>query len=349
MTPARIGRPPVGERSAGLALLAVAVAAPFLLPNNMSQLTDLAVFVIIALAWDLLGGQMGYNSFGNVLFFGTGMYLCAVTQVLVGGYELAEYTSAMGGNLGGFAFTQGEFLAGLGLGILVAAVAGFVLALLVGSQFLQMRGHYFAIATLALGIAAGEIAGAVEIVGAGSGMNFPQPPDGVPLYHVLYYLGVVIAVAVFLFLRWLYRTRFGFILNAIRDNEEKAEAMGLPTAAIKTFAWALGGFALGAAGAIYGSGKNFIDPTEVAYSGATIGVWMILMAIMGGKGTLWGPIVGAVVFHLFKEFFWTFLFGWQRVALGMLIVVIIVFFPGGIVGGVRAWNQRRLLRRSAGP
>ena len=333
---------PVGERAAGFALVALALAAPFLFPHNMSQLTDLAVFVIIALAWDMLGGQMGYNSFGNVLFFGTGMYLCAITQVLIGGYDLAEYTSAMGGNLGGFAFTPEDFLLGLALGILVASAAGFAFALLAGSLFLQVRGHYFAIATLALGIAAGEIAAAVEIIGAGSGMNFPQPPEGVPLYHVLYYAGVVIAIALFLFLRWLYSTRFGFILNAIRDNEEKAEAMGLPTSSIKAFAWALSGVALGAAGAIYGSGKNFIDPTEVAFSGATIGVWMILMAILGGKGTLWGPIIGAIVFHLFKEFFWTFLFGWQRVALGVLIVVIIVFFPGGIAGGVREWTARRL-------
>ena len=337
---------PVGERAAGLALVAVALVAPFLLPHNMSQLTDLAVFVIIALAWDMLGGQMGYNSFGNVLFFGTGMYLCAVTQVLVGGYDLVEYTSAMGGNLERYVLSADVFLLGLGLGILAAAAIGFLFALLVGSQFLQVRGHYFAIATLALGIAAGEIASAIEIIGAGSGMTFPQPPDGVPLYHVLYYLGVAIAVVFFLFLRWLYTTRFGFILNAIRDNEEKAEAMGLPTATIKAFAWALSGLALGAAGAIYGSGKNFIDPTEVAYSGATIGVWMILMAIMGGKGTLWGPVIGAIVFHLFKEFFWTFLFGWQRVALGVLIVVIIVFFPGGIAGGVREWTWR-LRKRSA--
>ena len=331
---------PVGERSAGFALLALALAAPHLFPHNMSQLTDLAVFVIIALAWDMLGGQMGYNSFGNVLFFGTGMYLCAITQVLVGGYDLTEYTSAMGGNLGSYALSAGDFLLGLGLGVLAAAGVGFVFALVAGSQFLQMRGHYFAIATLALGIAAGEIAGAIESIGAGSGMNFPQPPAAVPLYHVLYYLGVAIAVALFLFLRWLYATRFGFILNAIRDNEEKAEAMGLPTATIKSFAWALSGLALGAAGAIYGSGKNFIDPTEVAFSGATIGVWMILMAILGGKGTLWGPVIGAIVFHLFKEFFWTFLFGWQRVALGVLIVVIIVFFPGGIAGGVRKWTAR---------
>ena len=230
------------EAVAGLGLLALALAAPFLLPSHMSQLSDLVVFVIIALAWDMLGGQMGYNSFGNVLFFGIGMYLCASVQVLVGGYDLAEYTSAKGGNLGAFVLQQDEFL--FGLGILAAGLFGFLTALLFGSQLLQMRGHYFAIATLALGIAAGEVAGSIELIGAGSGMNFPQPPPGLAFYHILYFTGLAIAVCLFLFLRWLYATRFGSIMNAIRDNEEKAEAMGLPTSAIKTIAWAVGAFAL---------------------------------------------------------------------------------------------------------
>jgi branched-chain amino acid transport system permease protein len=306
----------------------------------MSQLTDGMVFSLIALAWDMLGGQMGYNCFGNVLFFGTGMYLAASVQVMSGGFNLAEYTSAMGGNQGSYIFTPTQFIVGFALGIIIAGMLNFLLGLVVGSQVLQMRGHYFAIATLGLGVAAGEIARTIDLIGAGSGMNFPQPPAGVPLFHILYYTALTLAVLVFTLLRWLYRTRFGVIMNAIRDDEDKAEAMGLPTAAIKTVAWAIGAFVFGCAGVIYGSGKNFIDPTEIAFAGATIGVWMILMAIMGGMGTLWGPIIGAVVFQVFKEFFWTFLFGWQRVALGLLIVVIVVFFPNGIMGAFNALRSR---------
>ena len=102
----------------------------------------------------------------------------------------------------------------------------------------------------------------------------------------------------------------------------------------------MGAAVFGVAGVIYGVGKNFIDPGEVAFSGATIGVWMILMAIMGGKGTLWGPVIGAIIFQLFKELFWTYLFGWQRVALGLLIVVIVVFFPHGVMGGIKALQER---------
>ena len=90
-----------------------------------------------------------------------------------------------------------------------------------------------------------------------------------------------------------------------------------------------------------GNLTGFIDPREVAFAGSTYGVWMVLMAILGGKGTLFGPVLGAVIFHLTKELFWTYLLGWQRVALGLLIVVIVVFFPTGILGWARVrWPER---------
>ncbi len=80
---------------------------------------------------------------------------------------------------------------------------------------------------------------------------------------------------------------------------------------------------------------GFIDPREVAFAGATFGVWMVLMAILGGKGTIWGPVIGAAIFHITRELFWTYLFGWQNVALGVIIVVVVVFFPTGLLGWVK--------------
>jgi branched-chain amino acid transport system permease protein len=86
---------------------------------------------------------------------------------------------------------------------------------------------------------------------------------------------------------------------------------------------------------------GFIDPRDTAFAGATYGVWMVLMAILGGKGTLWGPVLGAVIFHVTQELFWTYLLGWQRVALGLFIVLIVVFFPQGILGWARdRWPER---------
>ena len=82
-------------------------------------------------------------------------------------------------------------------------------------------------------------------------------------------------------------------------------------------------------------------PLDVAFPGATFGVWMVLMVNLGGKGTMWGPVVGAMVFHITQEFFWSTMFGWQRVAMGVLIVVIVVFFPMGILGWLRErWPAR---------
>jgi len=321
------------------ALLACGVIAPLAVPAYQSQLTELLLFIVFALAWDLVGGQMGYNSFGNVLFVGIGMYVCAIVQVGLF-YDVGLYTEAKGGGTE-FVFDAPQFLTGLALGLPAAALASALVAWLLGSLVLSMRGHYFAICTLGLGIAAGQVAAGIPWIGAGSGMLTPNPPASLgDVGLLLYYLALGLAFACALSFAWLLSTRFGLALNAIRDDEDKAEAMGLKTHAAKVTAWVVAACFLGAAGALFGNLVRFIDPTETAFAGPTIGVWMILMALLGGKGTLAGPIVGAIVFQLTKELFWTYLLGWQRVALGVLIVAVAVFFPAGIVGFMRERFRR---------
>ena len=315
-------------------VVAAGLAAPYLLPGYQVQMTELWLFVVFALTWDLVGGQMGYNSFGNVVFVGVGVYACAVTQVGLY-YDVGAYTAAKGGGMN-FTFDTAQFLTGLAVGLPVAALLAGLVAAVLGSAVLGMRGHYFAICTLGLGIAAGEIAGGIDWLGGGSGMTTPEAPrDLGDVGKIYYYLSFALAAATFAVIAWLLTSRFGLAINAIRDDEEKAEAMGLYTTRIKVIAWVIAACFLGVAGGLYGNLKTFIDPIDVAFSGATIGVWMVLMAILGGKGTLWGPIIGAIVFQITKELFWTFLLGWQRVALGLLIVLIVVFFPEGIMGFLR--------------
>jgi len=89
------------------------------------------------------------------------------------------------------------------------------------------------------------------------------------------------------------------------------------------------------AGGLVGTMVGYIEPVEVAFDGREMGVFMVLMTILGGKGTLWGPIIGASAFHIFKESFWSLFLGWQYVALGVLIIVIVIYFPEGIMGYLR--------------
>ncbi len=334
---------------AAYAAIALAgVLGPVLLPAYTTQFAFLWVMVTFALTWDVLGGQMGYNSFGNVVYFGLGMYVCAVVQVAPF-TDLAEYTSAYGTQ--DIGLTPLQYYAGLAVGCLVAAVVAVVVAAVLGSGILGLRGHYFAICTLGLGIAAGEIAAGIDIIGAGSGMVTPLYPGEIGARNrFFYYLCFALAVVTFLVLRRLYAGRFGLAINAIRDDEDKAEAMGLHTTRYKTVAWCIAAFFLAISGGLVGNIVGFIDPTDVAFAGATFGVWMVLMAILGGKGTIWGPVLGAAVFHVTQELFWTYLLGWQRVALGVLIVLIVVFFPQGIIGWLRErYPERFGLRVEAGP
>ena len=319
-------------------LAGLALAAPWLAPGFQTQMAILWMMVLFALTWDIMGGQMGYNSFGNVAYFGLGVYVTAVVQRNLH-FSVEEYV-AVAGKVD--LLTPDQYLTGLFLGMGLGAVVAVIVAVILGAGILRMRGHYFAICTLGLGIAGGEIAAGWDYIGAGAGMVAPVFPSALGATGgFFYYIFLVLAAATYVTVRWLYAGRFGLAINAIRDDEDKAEAMGIHTTRYKTVAWCVSAFFLALAGGAFGHLVGFIDPREVAFAGATFGVWMVLMAILGGKGTIWGPVIGAAIFHITQELFWTYLFGWQRVALGLFIVVIVVFFPQGIMGWLRAqWPER---------
>ena len=317
-------------------ILAFGLAAPFLFPAFKLQISIMWILIILSLTWDVQGGQMGYNTFGNILFFGLGMYICSSFQIGLF-FPLAEWTASGGEKT--FVHTPTQFFQGFAVGLVLSGIIPALVAALIGYGILGLRGHYFAICTLGLGIAAGEFAGGIELVGAGQGMTSPPWPKGIGDTELrsefFYYICFTLMVSTFLFLRWAYTTRFGLVLNAIRDNEDKAEAMGINTMRYKITGWVVSAFFVGIAGGLMGNMIGYIEPVETAFAGRTFGVFMVLMAILGGKGTLWGPVIGAVAFHIFKEGFWTFFLGWQYVALGALIVIVVIFFPEGIVGWFR--------------
>mgnify|MGYP000008810222 FL=1 len=320
-------------------ILAFGIAAPFLFPSYTTQVALLWLMILFALTWDTCGGQMGYNSLGNIFFFGAGMYISAVVQV--GMFtDVGTYTSARGGEQ--LVLDYGDYFFSLIAGTGAAAVGCVVLAIVLGRIVFGLRGPYFAIGTLGLALSARELAGTWEWIGGGSGIAMPVYP-GLPHEKsvVFYIMFLVLAVVTFVFLRWLYSTRFALAINAIRDDEEKAEAMGIHTLRHKLVAWSVAAFFLGMSGAIFGNLTGFVEPLEVAFPAATFGIFMVVMALLGGKGTLWGPVIGATLFHIVKEVTWTYLLGWQWVALGLLIVVNVVFFQEGIMGWMqRKWPER---------
>lgn len=313
-------------------LLAATIAAPLLFPDYGISLAAMWLLIIVALTWDMTGGQMGYNSLGNIFFYGTGMYVAAVIAISLV-YDVGEYTAASGGGI--YKFTDTEYFLGLALGTLGAGLFCSVMAVIIGYVTFGLRGPYFAIGTLGVAIAAGELVSNWEWVGGGQGIALPVYPgelgeDKLFFYYALAGIGVLLIV----FLSWLYNTRFGAALNAIRDDEEKAEGMGIHTLRYKLIAWAIAAFFIGMAGAISAFQLIHFEPLETAYQTINLGIFMVVAVLLGGKGTLWGPVVGAVAFHLFKEVTWNYFLGWQWVALGALIVIIVVYFQEGIMGWV---------------
>ena len=322
------------------ALGLLGIFGPIVFPDYTLTIAYLWMMVLMASTWDILGGQMGYNSLGNILFFGIGMYISAIVQVSIF-YEggVGEYTSAMGSIKP--EFTNSEYFIGLGLGIICAGIVALLLSIVFSSFMFGLRGPYFAIGSLGLAIAAAEITITIDYVGGASGISMPLFPGDIEFRSTFFYiLCFIMATAAHFLLRWLYSTQFGLAINAIRDDEDKAEAMGIPTLVYKRIGWGIAAFFMGCIGAVAGNMAGFIDK-EVAYPIPTFGIFMVAMVLLGGKGTLWGPVLGAIIFHSIKETTWTYLLNLQWVALGLILIINIVYFQQGIMG----WLQDKFPER----
>ncbi|MBV0901858.1 branched-chain amino acid ABC transporter permease [Haloarcula salina] len=271
----------------------------------MTVITEMFLFAILALSWDIVGGQTGYPSFGNMAFFGIGAY---TTAILTKDFA--------------FAFPVAFVLAG------VAAVA---IAAVIGAVVLRLRGHYFAIATLGVLLAAQQVSRILDITGGASGKILLQTPSG----ETFYFLFLAVLVVEMGVVYYLSSTRFGFVLNAIRDDEEKATAMGFNTTYYKTAAWMLAALFTGFAGGAYSLFNTFIDP-QTAYNGAW-NVELIAMALLGGSGTVAGPVIGAFGLHTIIEIVESYAVGWQLVLLGGAVIVTVIGFPNGVVGTLREY------------
>jgi branched-chain amino acid transport system permease protein len=266
----------------------------------MTVVSEMLIFGVLALSWDLVGGQTGYPSFGNMAFFGVGAYTTAILTK--------------------------DFAVSFPAAFVVAGVLAAVFALVIGAIVLRLRGHYFAIATLGVLLAVQQVSRNLDITGGASGKILLDVPSATTFYYL--FLGVLVAEAAIVY--YLSHTRFGFILNAIRDDEAKATAMGFDTTQYKTAAWVAAALFTGFVGGAWSLFNTFVDP-NTAYNAAW-NVELIAMALLGGSGTVAGPILGAFGLHGLIVVVSTVAVGWQLVLLGLAVIVTVIGFPNGVVG-----------------
>jgi branched-chain amino acid transport system permease protein len=290
---------------ASLGALALLAAAPGLLSPFMVQFViNLFMLAILAESWNIIGGFTGYASFGNVAFFGIGAYTTGILLTKAG-MPLAAALAAAG-------------------------LVPMVFAAVIGLPILRLKGHYFAIATLGVAETMREVVYNVEITGAGTGLVMPI----VRTPALFFYLMLAILVAVTLVNIWLSRSRFGYGLVAIREDEDAAAAMGIDTARYKTIAFALSGAFAGLAGGVFAYWITFIDPDAVFRVIVTI--QMIIMAVFGGAGTVMGPLLGALVLASVSEVLSTQLVALAELFNGLIVILVVLFMPKGLLEVLRA-------------
>lgn len=281
--------------------------------------TTFAMYSTLALSWNLIGGFTGYPSFATAAFFGLGAYASGVME------------------LHGFSLLTGVVVAGF--------VAGFF-ALALGALVLHLRGHYFAIATLVVADVVREFANNAEsLTGGGMGLNVPLR-HGSPHSQALFYLFAMslCAIVAILAAKGVFKSRLGFGLRCIAQNEAAAASIGVNARAYKTAAFALSGVFPALAGAVYASWVTYIDPTDVF--DVLLTIKPIVMVLIGGSSIWFGPIVGAFVFLVLEEFVWRHLLNFHTGSLGILIALLIVFLPGGLRSLIHPRNIFQRMREA---
>ncbi|HKW92367.1 MAG TPA: branched-chain amino acid ABC transporter permease [Methylomirabilota bacterium] len=294
--------------------VALAVVAPRLNVYFRSFALFTMMYVVLALSWNIISGFTGYTSFGHVAFYGIGAYATAILVADHGWHWVPT--------------------------LVVAAGLAALVALAVGYPVLRLKGPYFAIAMLGMAEGTRVIATVWDgLTHGGLGISFPNTENSLSTYHamlVVMLLTVVVAYAIG-------HSRFGIRLNAIREDEGAAEALGINATRYKLVAFALSAAFPAAAGGIQAYKVLYIDPPSVFFVQITIA--MALMSMLGGKGTVVGPIVGAVLLYTAQELTWVNFPTAHLIAYGLFIVVVARFMPRGLVGFAidRGWVRKGMV------
>lgn len=316
---------------ASLALLVgVLLALPVALsgrPFELRMMTVIFLYAVLGQGWNVLGGYAGQTSIGHGLFFGVGAYASTLLVMKLGGSPWLGMLAA------------GALAAGVGVAL--------------GIPCFRLKGHYFVIATLVVAESAYQLFAAWDWVGAALGLQLPILEEGLRGFQFhrgkvgYYYVALAMLVAVTVFVWAMQRSSFGLILRAIRDDEDAVRSLGFSPARYKMVAMAFSAGITGTGGAFYAQYVLFIDPASVL--ALSLSVVIALIPILGGAGTVAGPIVGAAVLVPLSEYSRVWFSGSGRnvdlLVYGLLIMVIAAYRPAGLISFFHSARWRGAARR----
>jgi branched-chain amino acid transport system permease protein len=298
---------------------AVLVFGPMILSPFEVRVGQLMLYsAALGVAWSILGGFAGYASFGHTAFLGVGAFAAG----------LAEDAYASLPPVGAFI-----------LGLATAAVACAILSTAISFPILRLRGTFFAIAMLGVAHVCSELNNNIDALGGSLGLNFPAvaPVSVAPeaFFYELYLAGGVIV----LLIAWTIRSsRFGAGLLAIREDEDTARMLGVPTERYKRFAFVVSAILTGMLGVIYAHSLGYITTDSVYRDDMNLN--LVVFSLLGGMGTLFGPVIGAGLLVFITQVVLGRLLDFHLFATGLLLVILVLAAPGGVIGFVRKWHRR---------
>jgi branched-chain amino acid transport system permease protein len=303
-----------------LAFALAAVILPVFIkaPYHMHILILIIIWAIIGTAWNLLSGYAGQVSFGHAAFFGVGAYSAGIFTLH---YSLSPWW-----------------------GLLLGPVMAMVVALPIGAIAFRLRGPYFALATLALGEIFRLLFLNMTSFTAGAKGILIMPAITSKVFY--YYAGLGMLAFTLLATYMIVHSKIGYYLVSIREDQDAATSLGIPTTLYKNLALLPSAFFTGLAGAFYMNYVAFIDP-NIVFNLTNISIMVILVVMLGGVATTWGPTIGAALYIIMGELFRTTLGPANVLMFGVLVCIIILFLPNGIAGELDIFKRIRQ-RKKAG-
>lgn len=288
--------------------------------SKLFSMTQMLMLITLASNWNFVSGLTGYVDFGHAAFFGLGAYSTGILMTK------ADW----------------PFFPTLAVGAVVAALA----AVMIGRATMHLKGPYFSIAMLGTFAALREIVRVARpLTGGGPGISLP-PYLNRPLF---YYLALTQAVLIVGLYRWLRATEFGAMMVGIRENEPGAEMRGINTLLVKLTAFSVAAASTGLVGGMWAYQNTFIDPDIVFLDSRTIE--MALASVVGGLGTIAGPVVGSGLLYWMRDIVWSNFLQWHLVIEGTILIAVVLAIPNGIIGlagGRSGIDLQRLLIRRGG-